>query len=255
MRNQRALAAACSAAAALGLATTAAVANGPGGGGPSTSHGAAVVVGRGTGVAGTGVAGTGVGGTGVRAAGVGGFTGDGRGDVFGGRGDDFGHPGGGNGPGDDLGGLGDGSGPRDGPGNDFGGRDGGVLPDIVVTPGVLPAGAGPTVTVNGCRGGVMTSRGFRTAPLTPVRDDLSRGVAVIDRGVRPGRYDHTVRCDGRALTHPAAFTVLGAVQGGLGGGSTTGATPADLAVGGGLVASAVVAGGVFRLRRRHEKRS
>jgi hypothetical protein len=100
----------------------------------------------------------------------------------------------------------------------------------------------------------MTSRAFRTAPLTPFRGDTARGVVTVDRDARPGRYDITVRCDGRTLTRPAAFTVLGGVQGGLGGSKSSGATPADMAIGGGLVAMAVIGGGAFWLRRRHEKR-
>jgi len=50
------------------------------------------------------------------------------------------------------------------------------------------------------------------------------------------------------------FTVIGGVRGGLGGSSSTGATPADLAIGGGLVAAALVGGGVFWMRRRSENR-
>jgi hypothetical protein len=100
----------------------------------------------------------------------------------------------------------------------------------------------------------MTSRAFRTTPLAPLRGDISRGVVFVDRGARPGRYDITVRCNGFRLTRPRAFAVLGGVQGGLGGSRTGGATTADMAIGGGLVALAVVGGGAFWVRRRHERR-
>jgi LPXTG-motif cell wall-anchored protein len=100
----------------------------------------------------------------------------------------------------------------------------------------------------------MSSRAFRTTRLTPYRGDSARGVATIDRDARPGRYDITVNCDGRTLTRPSAFTVLGGVQGGVGGSQSHGATATDMAIGGGLVGAAVIGGGVFWLRRRNEKR-
>ncbi|MDO0924630.1 hypothetical protein QQY24_04060 [Streptomyces sp. TG1A-8] len=126
--------------------------------------------------------------------------------------------------------------------------------NIVASPGVVAAGGRITVTVEGCRGGTMSSRAFRATRLTPARDDTSRGVAAIDRDTRPGRYDITVNCNGRTLTRPRAFTVLGGVQGGVGGSSSSGATPTDVVIGGGLVATAVIGGGALWLRRRREKR-
>ena len=47
---------------------------------------------------------------------------------------------------------------------------------------------------------------------------------------------------------------LRGVRGGLGGSTSTGATPTDMAIGGGLIAVAVVGGAVFWMRRRAEKR-
>ncbi|CAL9349345.1 hypothetical protein ACF060_10320 [Streptomyces werraensis] len=84
--------------------------------------------------------------------------------------------------------------------------------------------------------------------------DTARGVATIHQDARPGSYDITVHCSGRSLTRPAAFTVIGGVRGGIGGSSTTGATPTDMAIGGSLVAAAVVGSGFFWMRRRAEKR-
>ncbi|MEV5440603.1 hypothetical protein AB0K80_32060 [Streptomyces sp. NPDC052682] len=129
--------------------------------------------------------------------------------------------------------------------------------NIVALPGVVARGGQLTITVDGCRhGGTATSTAFPTTNLTPIRgaNDTARGTATVNADARPGTYDITVNCDGRTLTRPAAFTVIGGVRGGLGGSSTSGATPADIAIGGGLVAAAVIGGGVFWMRRRAEKR-
>ncbi|MFG3045085.1 hypothetical protein ACGFZR_09195 [Streptomyces sp. NPDC048241] len=185
--------------------------------------------------------------------------GNGRGnDNFGngnnnGRGNDFG-----NGNGNGNGGFGNGhenGGNGNGNGGHGGGNNDGNLRDITVTPSVLPAGGRLTITVRGCRGGTVSSRAFGSARLNSNGNDNSRAVVTIDRSARPGRYDITVDCGGRTLTRPNAFTVIGGVNGGLGGSSTTGATKADTAIGGGLVASAALGGCVFWLRRRHEKRA
>ncbi|MER5793550.1 hypothetical protein [Streptomyces sp. NPDC001980] len=265
MRNSRALAAACTVVAVLGAAAPVAVADGLGnpGGPPNTQ---APVVGGGGVAPGTGVGGIGgvggvggvggiggVGGVGgvagvgvapgiavpgvvVPGYGVGGF-GDGRfNNGFRGRGGErF----------DDFGGRGD-----DGRFDDRG--DGGR--DIDVQPRSIATGQRITVTVNNCRSGTMTSRAFRTTSLFPFGGDMARGVATIDRNASPGPYDLTVRCDGRTLVRRDAFFVLGGVRGGLGGSVSSGATPADMAIGGGLVGAALLAGCGFWLRRRSEKR-
>ncbi|MFK0158424.1 hypothetical protein ACIQVL_21125 [Streptomyces sp. NPDC090499] len=251
MRNSRALAAACTVVAVLGAAAPVAVADGLGnpGGPPNTQ---APVVG-GAGVApGTGVGGVGgiggVGGVGV-APGVGGV----------GVAPGFAVPGVVV-PGYGVGGFGDGrfnNGNRgrgdDGRFDDFDGRGDGAR-DIDVQPRSIATGQRLTVTVNNCRSGAMTSRAFRTTSLYPFGGDMARGVATIDRNASPGPYDLTVRCDGRTLLRRDAFFVLGGVRGGLGGSVSSGATPADMAIGGGLVGAAVLAGCGFWLRRRSEKR-
>lgn len=130
--------------------------------------------------------------------------------------------------------------------------------NIVALPSVIARGGQLTVTVDGCRnGGTATSNAFSSpAKLSPVRgaNETARGTATINSDARPGPYDITVDCNGRRMTKPQAFTVIGGVRGGIGGSSTTGATPTDMAIGGGLVAAAAVGGGVFWMRRRAERR-
>lgn len=130
--------------------------------------------------------------------------------------------------------------------------------NIVALPSVIARGGQLTITVDGCRhGGTATSNAF-TMPvkLSPIHGarETARGTATIRNNARPGPYDITVTCDGKSLTKPHAFTVIGGVRGGIGGSSTTGATPTDMAIGGGLVTAAVVGGGVFWMRRRAERR-
>ncbi|MFD9429549.1 hypothetical protein [Streptomyces sp. NPDC060002] len=138
-------------------------------------------------------------------------------------------------------------------------RDGmGANPsNIVALPAVIARGGQMTVTVDGCPGGgTMTSAAFPQANLTPINgaNQTAKGTATINENARPGTYDITVNCSGRTLTRPAAFTVIGGVRGGIGGSTTTGATPTDMAIGGGLVAAALVGGGLFWMRRRAERR-
>ncbi|MGA5275592.1 hypothetical protein ACPCKL_17680 [Streptomyces cellulosae] len=129
--------------------------------------------------------------------------------------------------------------------------------NITALPSVIARGGQLSITVDGCpNGGHATSNAFPRTNLTPVnnRNDTARGTATIDDNARPGPYDITVHCSGRSLTRPAAFTVIGGVRGGIGGSSTTGATPTDMAIGGSLVAAAIVGSGFIWMRRRAEKR-
>jgi hypothetical protein len=129
--------------------------------------------------------------------------------------------------------------------------------NIVALPSVISRGGQLTITVDGCpNGGFATSNAFPRTKLTPISGALRGvpGTATINRNANPGSYDITVTCDGRSLTRPAAFTVIGGVRGGIGGSSASGATPTDIAIGSGLVAAAVIGGGVFWMRRRSEKR-
>jgi hypothetical protein len=128
--------------------------------------------------------------------------------------------------------------------------------NIVALPSVIARGGQLTITVDGCPlGGTASSDAFPSTHLAPVTGtQTARGTATVDRNARNGSHSITVNCGGKTLTNPAAFTVIGGVQGGLGGSSSSGATPTDMAIGGGLVAAAVVGGGVFWMRRRSEKR-
>ncbi|MFI9611691.1 hypothetical protein ACIHCM_08370 [Streptomyces sp. NPDC052023] len=127
--------------------------------------------------------------------------------------------------------------------------------NIVALPSVIARGGQITVTVDGCpRGGAVYSDAFGMATLSPINGAnlTSRGYATIHSDARPGTYNISVQCSGRRLTRPNAFTVIGGVRGGLGGSISSGATPTDMAIGGGLVASAVIGSGVFWMRRRCE---
>ncbi|MFG2126991.1 hypothetical protein ACGFNV_04190 [Streptomyces sp. NPDC048751] len=131
--------------------------------------------------------------------------------------------------------------------------------NIVAMPSVIARGGQLTVTVDGCPGGGTANSPAFTSPVNLRRvggtSGTASGTATIRDNANPGPYSITANCNGRApLTRDAAFTVLGGVRGGLGGSSSSGATPTDMAIGGGLVALAVIGGGVFWLRRRSEKR-
>ncbi|MGP4043555.1 hypothetical protein [Streptomyces sp. 2A115] len=131
--------------------------------------------------------------------------------------------------------------------------------NIVAMPSVIARGGQLTVTVDGCpKGGTMTSNAFPKTDLSPVpgsQNETSKGTATINSNATPGSYDITVNCIGTGtLTKPQAFTVIGGVRGGLGGSSSSGATPTDIAIGGGLVGLALIGGGVFWMRRRSENK-
>ena len=128
--------------------------------------------------------------------------------------------------------------------------------NIVALPSVIARGGQLTITVDNCpHGGTATSDAFRPTHLRPVHgSNTARGTATVDRHAKPGPHSITVVCDSRSLTNPAAFSVIGGVRGGLGGSSSTGATPTDMAIGGGLIAVAIVGGGVFWMRRRSENK-
>ncbi|MFF1631961.1 hypothetical protein, partial [Streptomyces sp. NPDC058272] len=164
----------------------------------------------------------------------------------------------GGGPGNNGFGNNNGFGPGNERENGRGNERWGPSRNIVAVPSIIAAGGRLTVTVDDCRnGGTMTSPGFRRATLSRVPGDNDRasGTVTVAPDAHPGTYDIRVDCVGASrLTRPSAFTVIGGAHAGFGGGSSTGATPTDMAIGSGLVAAAVIGGGVYWMRRRSEKR-
>ncbi|NBE56185.1 hypothetical protein [Streptomyces boluensis] len=132
---------------------------------------------------------------------------------------------------------------------------------ISVSPTTTHRGGTVTVTVNAheCNtNGSVSSSAFQSTPL-----HSSGGVATanvtINHNASIGSHSVTATCGtgpNNSVTREAALTVIhGGVRGGLGGSSSTGATSTDVAIGGSLVAAAVIGGGVFWLRRRGEAKS
>ncbi|MFE6720555.1 hypothetical protein ACFVDU_23600 [Streptomyces albidoflavus] len=125
--------------------------------------------------------------------------------------------------------------------------------NIVVAPAVTTRDEPVTVTVHAasCRTGSASSPAFGETRLTPQPDGAGgHATPAVSRDVAPGSYDITVTCDdGRSVTRTAAFTVInGAVRGGEGSAPSEGASTADLVIGGLMVASALIGGGVLWLR-------
>ncbi|MGN9790403.1 hypothetical protein ACTMTU_04765 [Streptomyces sp. OZ13] len=78
----------------------------------------------------------------------------------------------------------------------------------------------------------------------------SVATARVRNNATPGNYSLTVRCNDSRETAGASFRVLPArgAQGGLGG--SIGPTDVEMAIGAGLVATAIVGGSLFIVRRR-----
>ncbi|MET7510820.1 hypothetical protein [Streptomyces albidoflavus] len=125
--------------------------------------------------------------------------------------------------------------------------------NIVVAPAVTTRDEPVTVTVHAasCRTGSASSPAFGETRLTPQADGAGgHATPAVAPDVAPGSYDITVTCDdGRSVTRTAAFTVInGAVRGGDGPAPSEGTSTADLVIGGLMVASALIGGGVLWLR-------
>ncbi|MCQ4212076.1 hypothetical protein [Streptomyces longispororuber] len=130
---------------------------------------------------------------------------------------------------------------------------------LSASPSVIPRGGQLTISVTGTKcqtNSTATSDAFGTVNLVNKGGEQAGADATVHSDAAPGAHDITVNCQGAMLTRPAAFTVIhGGVRGGLGGSSETGATSTDMAIGGALVASALIGGGVFWMRRRSEGRA
>ncbi|MER5306096.1 hypothetical protein ABT039_42460 [Streptomyces lasiicapitis] len=132
--------------------------------------------------------------------------------------------------------------------------------NIVAMPSVIARGGQLTVTVDGSScsspGSYVESPAFPRTNLHTIPGGSTASATVkVNHNAHPGAYDITAMCGGKPLTRPHAFTVIhGGVRGGIGGSTTSGATRTDMAIGGALVAAAVVGGGVFWMRRRSESK-
>ncbi|MFK4100375.1 hypothetical protein ACI2L1_09930 [Streptomyces sp. NPDC019531] len=126
--------------------------------------------------------------------------------------------------------------------------------NVVALPSVIARGGQLTITVNNCTApATASSDAFSRVTLSVGANNLATGTATVNRDARTGSHSISVVCGNGTVINPTAFTVVGGVRGGLGGSSSTGATPTDMAIGGGLVALAVIGGGVFWMRRRSER--
>jgi hypothetical protein len=130
---------------------------------------------------------------------------------------------------------------------------------ITVTPSLSARGDELTILVDapecGTSDSTVSSPAFPTTQLEDMPDSNRVTATVrVHRNAGSGSYDVTARCDGRSLTERDAFTVIGGVEGGVGG-SSVGATGTDIAIGGVLVAAALLGGGVVMMRRHAENRT
>lgn len=129
---------------------------------------------------------------------------------------------------------------------------------VTAQPSVIARGGQLVITVKGeactLQNSTVSSSAFPTTRLRSMGGDTSTATVTVSSNASPGAQSVTTNCDGRQRTFNNVFTVLGGVRGGIGGSSSAGATPADIAIGGGLVAVALVGGGVFWMRRRSENK-
>lgn len=122
---------------------------------------------------------------------------------------------------------------------------------VSVSPQSVHQGATLTITVRGCdRGGTVTSNAFPQTNLSGPRGGVSTATARIHDDAAPGQYNLAVRCNDNRNVATQQFTVLSG-RGALGGlGGSVGPSSTEMAIGGGLVATAAVGGTLFIARRR-----
>jgi hypothetical protein len=123
--------------------------------------------------------------------------------------------------------------------------------DVSVTPFAVHPGGTLRITVEGCgHGGTVTSNAFSRVQLSVNSSGRSSARARVHDFTTPGRYNLAVRCSDSSRTVTQPFRVL-AGRGALGGlGGSVGPSSTEMAVGGGLVATAAVGGSLFLARRR-----
>ncbi|MER5890407.1 hypothetical protein ABT160_41825 [Streptomyces sp. NPDC001941] len=123
--------------------------------------------------------------------------------------------------------------------------------NITVNPYSVHQGSTLTVTAQGCgHGGTVTSNAFAQTSLTVNSSGHSTASPRIHDHATPGHYNLAVKCSDNAMVATHQFTVLDGrgAHGGLGG--SMGPSSTEMAVGGGLVATAAVGGTFFLARRR-----
>ncbi|MEW2404288.1 hypothetical protein [Streptomyces sp. NPDC046862] len=129
---------------------------------------------------------------------------------------------------------------------------------VTAQPSVIARGGQLVLTVKGeactAANSTISSAAFPTTKLRSMGGDTATATVTVNSNATPGAQSVTTNCDGRQRTFNNVFTVIGGVRGGIGGSSTSGATPTDIAIGGGLVAVALIGGGVFWMRRRSENK-
>ena len=129
---------------------------------------------------------------------------------------------------------------------------------VTAAPSVIAPGGQLVLTANGSacamNGSTISSNAFPTTKFKSMNGNSATATVTVNSNATAGSYSVTTNCDGKLQAFSGVFTVIGGVRGGLGGSSSTGATPTDMAIGGGLVAAALVGGGVFWMRRRSENR-
>ncbi|MCL7378143.1 MULTISPECIES: hypothetical protein [unclassified Streptomyces] len=123
--------------------------------------------------------------------------------------------------------------------------------NVTINPFEVHQGSTIEISARGCgHGGTVTSNAFRRVDLSVNASGHSTARARILDDATPGNYNLAVRCsdNDRVATHQ--FRVLEG-RGALGGlGGSIGPSSTEMAVGGGLVATAAVGGSLFLARRR-----
>jgi hypothetical protein len=129
---------------------------------------------------------------------------------------------------------------------------------VTAQPSVIARGGQMVLTVKGeactAANSTVSSPAFPTTKLRSMGGDTATATVTVSSNATPGAQSVTTHCEGRQRTFNNVFTVIGGVRGGIGGSSTSGASPTDIAIGGSLVAVALIGGGVFWMRRRSENK-